>query len=195
MKILVWIMVAVVFAVPAIYLYQNPDAELTTTTSLLKDVLLLLLTIIGTYLSTAEAVRRQANNKWVPQARSACRTLLSLWADVQRLRRELSNLCTAVTSELPIMEQDEFKGARTALNLQCKAGASRLDSIGEYLTNSVADWENFIASNCEGDECAQISQELAIHKSNLTRQLAAADSQDGCSSQNAKQATNRNSPR
>lgn len=180
MKALVWIAAIAVLLIPAIYLFQHPDATLTTSTQLLKDVLLFLLTILGTYLSTSAAARRQANNKWVPQARSSCRTLLSLWADTRRLQHELANLCSTVTKELPVMEENKFQGARAALNMQCRAGANRLDSIADYLTNAVADWESFIGANCEGDECEKIWTELQQHRHQLEAQLAKAEPTEGC---------------
>jgi uncharacterized membrane protein YqaE (UPF0057 family) len=179
-KLGLWAITLLILFGPAYYFLRNPGQQLPGTTQFLLDILLFLMAYLTSHITTIESADRNANQKWIPQSRQACRGLLTVWADVQSFRQELAEMCGMITREITEMQSQKMQGARAVLGSQCSAGAQRLDVIANHLSDAVAAWETFIGANCEGAECALISQELDDRRTELRAQLAAQRSVQSC---------------
>jgi hypothetical protein len=171
LRLFAWLFLLAVLVGPAAYLFLHPTATVPPFGAVLLDVLLFLLAWWLSREMARDDAELHANDKWVPQSRQACRSLLTVWADVQGLRHDLATMCSTLTNELPEMQDERMRGARAVLSGQCKSTASRLDTIANHLSDAVAAWDTSITANCQGMECAQIKQDMKDHREELVAQL------------------------
>lgn len=69
MRFIVYVLTLAILIVPGYYIWHHPNESLSPMAQNLKDLMLFLLTGISSYFITTDVARRQANNKWVPQAK------------------------------------------------------------------------------------------------------------------------------
>lgn len=136
----------------------------------LNIVLFWLALELGNSRAITEA-KRLANDRWLPQAESACRHLLTVWRSVKSSRSELADLCATVSRDVSGEDKGQASVLRSALDGRCRVGAQRLDDIGNHLQDAVADWQRFLDANCEGAECVRIGRELTQRRFELEQQM------------------------
>ncbi|HVU86064.1 MAG TPA: hypothetical protein VHD36_02005 [Pirellulales bacterium] len=178
------IVTALIIFGPLYYFYRHPSEQMPPLAQFLLDILLFVCAYMISQRSAVEDAERRANQKWVPQSRQACRGLLTVWSEVQTLRLDVSEMCSIITKDIPEMQAPKMQGARTVLSAQCGSNAQRLDGIGDHLLDALAAWETFIGANCEGLECAIISEELATRKAAIEAKIAAR-SREKCNGESA----------
>lgn len=120
---------------------------------------------------TAEDAARKANDRWLPQAESVILSLMTLKADVVRLQRKMQKTCCNGYSDLEELQQEAFKAVRVKITTECEATADRLSNIKNHLENAIGDWDRFVTSNCEGEECARIYQAQRQREEQLKKEL------------------------
>lgn len=120
---------------------------------------------------TAEVAARKANDRWLPQAESVILGLMTLKADVVRLQRKMQKTCCNGYSDLEELQEEAFKAVRIKITTECEATADRLNNIKNHLENAIGDWDRFVTSNCEGEECARIYDAQHQREEQLEREL------------------------
>ena len=182
MKSAAWIATAVLLVVPTLLLAWKPDLYTPMTSFLISMIQFFLAMLIG-YLSTTDAAQRSANAKWLPQAESACDRLLTVGASVASLKEQTRTACTRSARNLPELAEPRNKALRILFERQCAESANRLLDIHNHLESALADWERFIAQNCEGAECVRIGHKLLELRSRLMLELQSSDTCTGVNGQ------------
>lgn len=179
MKIALWIATAICLIAPPILLAIYP-AQYTPAVETLLNVLLFGVGAWATYLTTLATTKAAANSRWIPQARGSCRGLLTVWGDVSTLRLQVSEICGLMGQDLPELKTTKMAGVRSTLSARCRDTSERLDSIAAHLDDAVANWEDFIGQNCEGDECERVHSELNRHRERLKEKLIELKQKSAC---------------
>ena len=96
---------------PPIWLHYQPESY-TPAFATLLNVLLLITGGWTTYLTTMNREKEASNSRWIPQARSACRSTLTVWHGVMAFRYELSEMCRAAADELPELNTQKMSGVQ-----------------------------------------------------------------------------------
>lgn len=154
----VWLTIAMVVGPPA-YLAYKPE-HFTPLVDVLFSLFLTFLAYSIGQASESIRVARQANDRWLPQAESVIRRLLTLHSNVFALAVTTRTSCTRSECDLPELQQPEMKAVRIKMQSECSAVSQRLDDIANQLEDAVADWERFVNANCAGEDCSRIAQQI-----------------------------------
>ncbi len=115
----------------------------------------------------------RASERWLPQAESAIRRLITVWGSVRSFRNDLATGCSNAVSIIPELATDENKTIKVYIELQCRTGAQRLGDVINHVEDALTDWERFAAANCRGIECGRI--EATIEECKRQREIQLRD--------------------
>lgn len=173
-KVRLWILAAILFVVPFAYLWARPEHY----TPLVDVLFSLFLAIVFYQLggsSKANEAESRARDRWMPQAESVAKKLLTLHASVRKLSNRVRNSCQDVACDIPEFQSPEMKSIRMKLKSDCENTSERLDDIANQLDDAVGDWERFLFANCESEDCGRISQTMEEQRNKLLEQLKPID--------------------
>jgi len=153
-----FLMVAFVVG-PPIYLAYKPE-HFTPLVDVLFSLFLTFLAYSIGQASQKVEISQQANDRWLPQAESVIRRLLTLHSNVFGLAVTTRTSCTRSECDLPELQEPKMKAVRMKMQAECSAVSQRLDDIANQLEDAVADWERFVVANCAGEDCSRIAQQI-----------------------------------
>lgn len=117
-------------------------------------------------------VDEKISSTWLPNAESACMSLLSLANSVQVLKLNQAGSCNRLDIHFDEkVEASQRKRIKAVVDRQCTELASDLSEIENQIINSLMVWARFIETNCVDDACSPVFDKLAHRKRNLRDQL------------------------
>lgn len=167
MRTALWILTALVLAVPTFCISIWPDLYANPIVSFLLSVAVSGVSIIASRREFIHEGTTSVQREWLGQAESACDKLLTICAQTTRLRLRTQCACDDATKTLPELQQNNMKAVRTLLERNCENTAAQLQSLSEHLDGAIADWERFIRQNCEGKACLEIGRVLQRRRAQL----------------------------
>jgi hypothetical protein len=173
-QIRLWIFAALLFLVPFIYLAVKPEHYTPLVDVMFSFFLALVFYQLGNKAKIAEAESR-ARDRWMPQAESVAKKLLTLQASVKKLGNRVRSSCEDKACDLPEFQSPELRPIRMKLKSDCENTSERLEDIANQLDDAEGDWERFLYANCEADDCGRISMILADQRKKLLGQLSPND--------------------
>lgn len=156
---------------PPFFLWFNPG-QYTPVAETSLNVLLAVLSGWLTYFVTVDTERTAANDRWVPQAESACRNLLTVRTAITVFREGFAMLCTNAEQQIPSLTKPGNAELRAVLHTRCSTGADQLQLIENSLDNAAAEWERFLEYNCNGGDCDRIKTVINEQRQLLGLQIA-----------------------
>lgn len=157
---------------PPIYLAWKP-AHFTPIVDVLVSIFLTFLAYSMGQASEAIKIAQQANDRWLPQAESVIRRLLTLHTNVHALSETTKSSCSNAECDLPELNNPDMRPVRIKMQSDCAAISQRLDDIANQLEDAVADWERFVMANCIDEDCGRISEEIDERRQFFQSQFAA----------------------
>lgn len=166
-----WLIAAIVFFLAPIYLALRPK-DFTPLVQVLFSLFLFLTSFWIGFTKETERAKRQASDKWLPQAESVIYRLLTLHNNVKRFADIAKNSCDKTKCDLPELEKDEMRAVKIKIQTDCESTSQRLTDIAFQLEDATEDWRRFIAANCTGDECTRIFMAIKERRVQLEQEMA-----------------------
>jgi len=165
---------------PALLISKYPD-EFTAiaayvTTVVLSGITALITLAISLVRETSlrDEIERQQRGRWLPQAESACNSLLTIHADVRMIVARIDTACSRIGKSLPELEPNANREVQNILAGHCEECIGPLRSITNHLDGAVKEWERFMNANCSESECDDITRRLNERYGQLDREVVSA---------------------
>ncbi len=167
MRFFLWSLTLGVVAVPTVLLLNYPDTYNNPVVVFLLSVALCGLSVLASRHEFVASAHRAMQTEWLSQAESACDRLLTTAAHVLAVRGRMNCTCDSALHDLPELQTDELKAVRVLLSAHCREAADNMTTIANHMESAIADWQRFIAKNCEGEDCTRIGRNLDKRRAKL----------------------------
>ncbi len=174
MRVFFWLAAVVMLFVPSVLIVLFPSAYNPLTAFLLSFAMFAMAGWASHLQSEASAVK-SANQRWLPQAQSACDHLLNLCYTIKRFQQGVACSCEKLRRHVTQLDEPKNLPIKLFIEQQCESSASRFRDVANHLESAYADWERFIRHNCQDGECEAIFDSLRLLRHRLDQELAAID--------------------
>ena len=181
MRLFLWLSVLVLVIGPSYLLVYYPE-QYNAFAAFLLNIGLCAVSIYASARSSAAQAKLHANDRWLPQAESACDRLLTLQHALKCFQLQTKHVCEDIGTYLPELREKKNNSVRALLQRQCNDSANRLQDFVNQVTSLVGDWRRFIRDNCQLGECETIFQNLdeVSTRLNVEYETAKASFGPGC---------------
>jgi len=95
----------------------------------------------------------KAAEKWLPAAEAAYRRLLTVFSNLESMRRGMSEVCTSLEQLMPPQDK-ALLPVRLLAGINCDESKAKLLMIRAEVSGALDDWRMFIRENCARGQCA-----------------------------------------
>ena len=183
MRLILWLGILSLAVGPSYLLMYHPE-QYNAFAAFLLSIGLCALSIYASAQLSATQAKLHANDRWLPQAESACDRLLTLNHALKCFQLQTKHVCEDISAYLPELKEKKNNSVNALLRRQCNDSANRLQDFANQVTSLVGDWRRFIRDNCQEGECETIFKNLDDISTRLGAEYDAARASfgDGCGS-------------
>lgn len=152
-------LVFLLFILPILLTAISP----TSYNALAQVLLSLLLTIASVWAGDAVSRSRQdkqATEKWIPAAEMVSNELLTMTASIERMCRARSEANEKLEMFMPDGPQEAPSLAKEIVKMRCGDCSEKMEYLKNHVDNSYRNWDIFISSNCDEQQCSEIHRRL-----------------------------------
>lgn len=171
-KVIFPFLIAILLIALPTYIVAKQPQSYNPLTQVLFDLLLLAASVwFGITFSSKEA-RKNATDRWLPAAETACNELLTMSATADRMYLKQAKVCKSIEPLFSDIPLDNLAPViKHVVKMHCEDCADNLENLKNHIENSFRNWEVFINNNCDVGECEYIHERLNERKETLTTSL------------------------
>ena len=136
-------------------------------TQVLFDLLLFAASLWFAFTISNKEAKKNATDKWLPAAETACNELLTMSTTTERMRLSQAKSCESLQLVFPDIPAEKLAPVKQFFESHCGQCRGNLTDLKNHVENSFRNWEVFITKNCEQAECQTIRSRLRERRNEL----------------------------